>query len=117
MAPAPGVDAAPAPIADDVAKASAPVAPSISAPVPQRELARRASAQALPALASLPAGSDVTVSAPATAVEKSAVTVTVCPACPGVTPRPSAISVSTPFGRNSAVTSRKLSSIRATSPP
>jgi hypothetical protein len=48
---------------------------------------RRATAQALPALAHLPAGGDVTVSAPATAVEKSAVTVTVAglgagePAC------------------------------------
>jgi hypothetical protein len=45
--------------------------------VPIRELARRASAQALPALAHVPAGSDVAVSAPATAVEKSTVTVTV----------------------------------------
>lgn len=48
---------------------------------------RRATAQALPALAHLPAGGDVTVSAPATAVEKSTVTVTVAglgagePAC------------------------------------
>jgi hypothetical protein len=55
--------------------------------VPQRELTRRASAQALPALANLPAGADVTVSAPASAVEKSTVTVTVAglgagePAC------------------------------------
>ncbi len=38
---------------------------------------RRATAQALPALAFVPAGGDVAVSAPATAVEKSTVTVTV----------------------------------------
>jgi hypothetical protein len=55
--------------------------------VPLRELARRATAQALPALAHVPAGSDVTLSAPATAVEKSTVTVSVAglgagePAC------------------------------------
>lgn len=46
-----------------------------------------------------------------------AVTVTVCPACPGVIPSKSAFSVSTPFGRNSAVTSRKLGSITTMSPP
>lgn len=45
--------------------------------VPLRELARRASAQALPAMAHVPAGGDVAVSAPATAVEKSTVTVDV----------------------------------------
>ena len=44
--------------------------------VPIRETVRRASAQALPALAQLPAGGDVTVSAPATAVEQSTVTIT-----------------------------------------
>ncbi len=55
--------------------------------VPIRELARRASAQALPALANVPAGSNVTIFAPATAVEQSTVTVTVAglgagePAC------------------------------------
>lgn len=45
--------------------------------VPLRELARRATAQALPALAHVPAGTEVAVSAPPTAVEKSSVTVTV----------------------------------------
>ncbi|NYE35072.1 hypothetical protein F4692_000176 [Nocardioides cavernae] len=54
---------------------AARTAGSISVPI--RELARRATAQALPALAHLPAGGDVTISAPATAVEKSTVTVTV----------------------------------------
>lgn len=55
--------------------------------VPLRELARRASAQALPALAHAPAGGEVTVSAPATAPEQTTVTVTVAglgaeePAC------------------------------------
>ncbi|TGN66398.1 hypothetical protein EXE59_22405 [Nocardioides eburneiflavus] len=55
--------------------------------VPLRELARRATAQALPALAHVPAGSEVSLSAPATAVEKSTVTVSVAglgagePAC------------------------------------
>lgn len=55
--------------------------------VPLRELARRASAQALPALAHVPAGGDVAISAPATAVEQSTVTVNVAglgagePAC------------------------------------
>lgn len=55
--------------------------------VPIRELARRASAQALPAMTHVPAGSDVTVSGPATAVESSTVTVNVAglgagePAC------------------------------------
>ena len=53
----------------------------------------------------------------ATKSPTSAVTVTVCPAWPGVTPRPSAISVSTPLGRNSAVTSRKPITMRAMSPP
>ena len=55
--------------------ATARSAGSLSVPI--RELARRASAQALPALAHVPAGSDVAVSAPATAVEKSSVTITV----------------------------------------
>ena len=45
--------------------------------VPTRERARRASAQALPALANVPAGAATAVSAPATAVEKGTVTVTV----------------------------------------
>jgi hypothetical protein len=45
--------------------------------VPIRELTRRATAQALPALAHVPTGSDVTLGAPATAVEKSSVAVTV----------------------------------------
>ena len=55
--------------------------------VPVRELTRRATAQALPALALVPAGGAVTISAPATAVEQSTVTVTVAglgagePAC------------------------------------
>lgn len=55
--------------------ASARATGSLSVPV--RELTRRASAQALPALAHVPAGANVTVSAPATAVEKSTVTVNV----------------------------------------
>ena len=55
--------------------------------VPTRERARRATAQALPALANVPAGDAVTLLAPATAAEKSAVSVTVAglgagePAC------------------------------------
>jgi hypothetical protein len=55
--------------------------------VPLRELARRATAQALPALAHVPAGGEVSLAAPATAVEKSTVTVSVAglgagePAC------------------------------------
>ena len=56
-------------------------------PVALQDGFRRASAQALPALAHVPAGGDVTASAPATAVEKSTVTVDVAglgagePAC------------------------------------
>jgi hypothetical protein len=56
-------------------------------PVTLQDGFRRASAQALPALAHVPAGSDVNLSAPATAVEKSTVTVNVAglgagePAC------------------------------------
>ncbi|GAA5123302.1 hypothetical protein GCM10023339_42960 [Alloalcanivorax gelatiniphagus] len=46
-------------------------------PVPLQDGFRRASAQALPALAHVPAGADVVVSAPGTAVEKSTVTVNV----------------------------------------
>lgn len=46
-----------------------------------------------------------------------AVTVTGCPAWPRVIQSESAISVSTPFGKNYAVTSRKLSSIATMSPP
>jgi hypothetical protein len=45
--------------------------------VATRERARRATAQALPALANVPAGSAVSLSAPTTAVENSTVTVTV----------------------------------------
>lgn len=45
--------------------------------VPARERARRATAQALPALANVPTGGAVSLAAPATAVEKSSVTVTV----------------------------------------
>lgn len=45
--------------------------------VPLRELARRATAQALPALAAVPAGTDVSITAPATATEKSTVSATV----------------------------------------
>jgi hypothetical protein len=56
-------------------------------PVALQDGFRRASAQALPALAHVPAGGDVAVSAPSTAVEKSTVTVSVAglgagePAC------------------------------------
>lgn len=58
-----------------------------SVTVPAQDSFRRATAQALPALAHLPAGGAVTISAPATAVERSTVTVTVAglgagePAC------------------------------------
>lgn len=45
--------------------------------VPARERARRASAQALPALANVPVGGALSISAPSTAEEKSTVTVTV----------------------------------------
>jgi hypothetical protein len=45
--------------------------------VPVRELTRRSTAQALPALANLPTGTDVSLTAPATAVEKTPVAVTV----------------------------------------
>ncbi|GAB3036841.1 hypothetical protein GCM10011376_32300 [Nocardioides flavus (ex Wang et al. 2016)] len=56
-------------------------------PATLQDAFRRASAQALPALAHVPAGGDVAVSAPATAVERSTVTVNVAglgagePAC------------------------------------
>jgi hypothetical protein len=45
--------------------------------VPTRERSRRATAQAIPALANVPTGGTVSLSAPATAVEKSTVNVTV----------------------------------------
>lgn len=45
--------------------------------VPVRERTRRATAQALPALANVPVGAAVSLSAPSTAVEKSTVSVTV----------------------------------------
>ncbi|QSR31981.1 hypothetical protein CFI00_15980 [Nocardioides sp. S5] len=66
-------------------------------PVALQDGFRRASAQALPAMAHVPAGTDVVVSAPAIAVEKSAVTVDVSglgagePACVSLGGRATAV--------------------------